>query len=58
MIESVTHEKFYKDVRHDSLRPTVPKDLVLVLLLLMLLLLLALPTVVVPPLLLLPTPIS
>jgi hypothetical protein len=26
MIESVAHEKFYKDVRHDSLRPTVPKD--------------------------------
>jgi hypothetical protein len=27
MIESVTQEKFYKDVRHDSLCPTVPKDL-------------------------------
>jgi hypothetical protein len=26
MIESVAQEKFYKDVRHDSLRPTVPKD--------------------------------
>jgi hypothetical protein len=26
MIESVAHEKFYKDVRHDSLRPVVPKD--------------------------------
>jgi hypothetical protein len=26
MIESVAHEKFYKDVRHDSLCPTVPKD--------------------------------
>jgi hypothetical protein len=26
MIESVAHEKFYKDVHHDSLRPTVPKD--------------------------------
>jgi hypothetical protein len=26
MIESVAHEKFYKDVRHDSLRPAVPKD--------------------------------
>jgi hypothetical protein len=25
MIESVAHEKFYKDVRHDSLRPAVPK---------------------------------
>jgi hypothetical protein len=22
----VAHEKFYKDVCHDSLRPTVPKD--------------------------------
>jgi hypothetical protein len=26
MIESVVQEKFYKDVRHDSLRPAVPKD--------------------------------
>jgi hypothetical protein len=26
MIESVTQEKFYKDVRHDSLCPAVPKD--------------------------------
>jgi hypothetical protein len=26
MIESVTHEKFYKDVHHDSPRPAVPKD--------------------------------
>jgi hypothetical protein len=26
MIESVTHEKFYKDVHHDSLRFAVPKD--------------------------------
>jgi hypothetical protein len=26
MIESVAHEKFYKDVCHDSLRPAVPKD--------------------------------
>jgi hypothetical protein len=26
MIESVTWEKFYKDVRHDSLRPAMPKD--------------------------------
>jgi hypothetical protein len=26
MIESVAHEKFYKDVRHDSLRPAMPKD--------------------------------
>jgi hypothetical protein len=26
MIESVAQEKFYKDVRYDSLRPTVPKD--------------------------------
>jgi hypothetical protein len=26
MIESVAHEKLYKDVRHDSLCPTVPKD--------------------------------
>jgi hypothetical protein len=26
MIEFVTQEKFYKDVRHDSLRPAVPKD--------------------------------
>jgi hypothetical protein len=27
MIESVAQEKFYKNVRHDSLRPIVPKDL-------------------------------
>jgi hypothetical protein len=60
MIESVMQEKFYKDVRHDSLHPAVPKDTR------------AshagsstapttaprLPTVVVPPLLLLPTPAS
>jgi hypothetical protein len=26
MIESVAQEKFYKDVRHDSLHPTMPKD--------------------------------
>jgi hypothetical protein len=26
MIESVTQEKFYKDVRHDSFCPAVPKD--------------------------------
>jgi hypothetical protein len=26
MIEFVAQEKFYKDVRHDSLRPAVPKD--------------------------------
>jgi hypothetical protein len=26
MIEYVAQEKFYKDVRHDYLRPTVPKD--------------------------------
>jgi hypothetical protein len=26
MIESVAHAKFYRDVRHDSLRPIVPKD--------------------------------
>jgi hypothetical protein len=26
MIESVAHEKFYKDVHHDSLCPVVPKD--------------------------------
>jgi hypothetical protein len=26
MIESVVQEKFYKDVRHDSLRLVVPKD--------------------------------
>jgi hypothetical protein len=26
MIDSVAHEKFYKDVRHDCLRPTVPKN--------------------------------
>jgi hypothetical protein len=26
MNESVAQEKFYKDVRHDSLRPVVPKD--------------------------------
>jgi hypothetical protein len=26
MIESVAHEKFYNDMRHDSLRPAVPKD--------------------------------
>jgi hypothetical protein len=27
MIEVVAHERFYKDVAHKSLRPTVPKDL-------------------------------
>jgi hypothetical protein len=57
MIESVSQEKFYKDVRHDSLRlqyPWIQGLLVLVLLLL----LLTLPTVVVPPPLLLPTPAS
>jgi hypothetical protein len=27
MIEMVTKEKFYKDSRHDPLRPAVPKDL-------------------------------
>jgi hypothetical protein len=26
MIESVAQEKLYKDVRHESLRPAVPKD--------------------------------
>jgi hypothetical protein len=26
MIEYVAQEKFYKDVRHDSLHPAVPKD--------------------------------
>jgi hypothetical protein len=26
MIEFVEQEKFYKDVRHDSLRPAMPKD--------------------------------
>jgi hypothetical protein len=26
MIESVAQEKFYKNMRHDSLRPAVPKD--------------------------------
>jgi hypothetical protein len=26
MIEVVTHEKFYKDVAHEPLRPAVPKD--------------------------------
>jgi hypothetical protein len=26
MIESMAQEKFYKDVSHDSLHPTVPKD--------------------------------
>jgi hypothetical protein len=26
MIETVAQDKFYKDVRHDSLRPAVPKD--------------------------------
>jgi hypothetical protein len=26
MIEYVAHEKFYKDVRHDSLHPALPKD--------------------------------
>jgi hypothetical protein len=26
MIEVVTHEKFYKDVKHESLHPAVPKD--------------------------------
>ena len=26
MIESVAQEKFYKDVRHDPLRPAVPRD--------------------------------
>jgi hypothetical protein len=61
MIESVSQEKFYKDVRHDSLRlryPRIQGLLVLVLLLLLLLLLLTLPTMVVPPPLLLPTPAS
>jgi hypothetical protein len=27
MIETVAHEKFYKDVKHEPLRPAVPKDL-------------------------------
>jgi hypothetical protein len=54
MIESVAQEKFYKDVRHDSLHPVVPRIQGL-LMLVLLLLLLALPIVVVPPLLLLPT---
>jgi hypothetical protein len=54
MIESVAHEKFYKDVCHDSLRPAVPKD-PRASRAGFLLLLLALPAVVVPPLLLLPT---
>jgi hypothetical protein len=27
MIEVVTHEKFYEDIAHDSLHPTVPKDM-------------------------------
>jgi hypothetical protein len=26
MIETVAHEKFYKDACHDSLHPVVPKD--------------------------------
>jgi hypothetical protein len=26
MIEVVAHEKFYKDVAHETLRPTIPKD--------------------------------
>jgi hypothetical protein len=26
MIEVVAHEKFYKDVAHEMLRPVVPKD--------------------------------
>jgi hypothetical protein len=26
MIKFMAHEKFYKDVRHDSLCPTMPKD--------------------------------
>jgi hypothetical protein len=26
MIETVAHEKFYKDVKHEPLRPAVPKD--------------------------------
>jgi hypothetical protein len=26
MIKSMAHEKFYKDVCHDSLHPTVPKN--------------------------------
>jgi hypothetical protein len=26
MIEVVAHEKFYKDVAHEPLRPTMPKD--------------------------------
>jgi hypothetical protein len=26
MIETVAHEKFYKDIKHDPLRPAVPKD--------------------------------
>jgi hypothetical protein len=39
MIETVAHERFYKDAAHEPLHPTVQKDW----------LLLALPTVVVPP---------
>jgi hypothetical protein len=27
MIEMVAHEKYYKDVKHEPLCPTVPKDL-------------------------------
>jgi hypothetical protein len=27
MIETVAHEKFYKDVKHEPLRLAVPKDL-------------------------------
>jgi hypothetical protein len=26
MIETVAHEKFYKDVKHEPLRPAMPKD--------------------------------
>jgi hypothetical protein len=26
MIETVAHKKFYKDVKHEPLHPTVPKD--------------------------------
>jgi hypothetical protein len=58
MIESVAHEKFYKDVHHDSLYPTVPKDLRASCAGSSAAPLLALPTVVVPPPLLLPTPAS
>jgi hypothetical protein len=51
MIETVAHERFYKDVAHEPLRPAIPKDprSHVALLLLQLWLLLSLPAVVVHP---------